>query len=60
MFLLPISLLSGHPEDMLGLIMIGLVNVAFWIRRTYFPHSVSTLTGVCHASHRPKGFEKCS
>ncbi|MFZ5426472.1 MAG: ACR3 family arsenite efflux transporter [Thermodesulfobacteriota bacterium] len=34
-------------------VLIGLVNVALWIRRRYFPHSVKTPLGVCHVSCKP-------
>ncbi len=32
-------------------VLIGLVNVALWFKRRYFPHSVKTPTGVCHVMH---------
>jgi ACR3 family arsenite transporter len=41
-------------------VLIGLVNVAFWFKRRYFPHTVNTLTGVCHVRHRPRGAEECA
>ena len=41
-------------------VLIGLVNVAFWFKRTYFPYEVKTVTGVCHVNHRPKGMEECA
>jgi ACR3 family arsenite transporter len=31
-------------------VLIGLVNVALWFRKRYFPVTVQTTTGVCHAS----------
>ncbi len=31
-------------------VLIGLVNVALWFRKRYFPVAVQTATGVCHAS----------
>jgi ACR3 family arsenite transporter len=34
-------------------VLIGLVNVAFWFKRKYFPHAVNTVAGVCHVRHRP-------
>jgi ACR3 family arsenite transporter len=34
-------------------VLIGLVNVALWIRRRYFPHAVTTSMGVCHVSCKP-------
>jgi ACR3 family arsenite transporter len=41
-------------------VLIGLVNVAFWFKQTYFPYEVKTVTGVCHVNHRPKGMEECA
>ena len=41
-------------------VLIGLVNVAFWFKRKYFPHTVNTVTGVCHVRHRPKELAGCS
>jgi ACR3 family arsenite transporter len=41
-------------------VLIGLVNVAFWLKRRYFPYAVNTVTGVCHVTHRPKGMEECA
>jgi len=41
-------------------VLIGLVNVAFWFKRKYFPHAVNTVTGVCHVRRRPAGLEECS
>ena len=29
-------------------VLIGLVNVALWFRKRYFPYAVQTPTGVCH------------
>ncbi len=29
-------------------VLISLVNVAFWIKKKYFPYTKKTLTGVCH------------
>jgi len=34
-------------------VLISLVNVAFWIKRKYFPYAVETPTGVCHVSCEP-------
>jgi len=34
-------------------VLIGLVNVALWIRRRYFPHAVQTPMGVCHVACKP-------
>ncbi|HOC39113.1 MAG TPA: ACR3 family arsenite efflux transporter [Thermodesulfobacteriota bacterium] len=34
-------------------VLISLVNVAFWIKRKYFPYAVETPTGVCHVSCQP-------
>jgi len=59
MFLLAIAFLSGHHEYMVGLILIALVNVAFWFKRRYFPHEIKTVTGVCHVHHRPRGLDAC-
>jgi ACR3 family arsenite transporter len=39
-------------------VLIGLVNVAFWFKRRYFPHTVNTVTGICHVRHRPAGFNQ--
>ena len=33
-------------------VLIGLVNVALWIRKRYFPVEQKTLTGVCHVRVR--------
>jgi arsenite transporter len=41
-------------------VLIGLVNVAFWFKRRYFPHAVNTVTGVCHVRHRPTGLGECT
>jgi ACR3 family arsenite transporter len=41
-------------------VLIGLVNVAFWFKRKYFPHALSTVTGVCHVRHRPAGLKECA
>jgi ACR3 family arsenite transporter len=41
-------------------VLIGLVNVAFWFKRRYFPNEVKTVTGVCHVNHRPQGMDKCA
>ena len=41
-------------------VLIGLVNVAFWFKRRYFPYAVNTVTGVCHVNRRPRGLEKSS
>ncbi len=34
-------------------VLIGLVNVALYFRRTYFPHEVRTPGGVCHVACKP-------
>ena len=34
-------------------VLISLVNVALWLRRKYFPHTVDTPTGVCHVTCKP-------
>jgi ACR3 family arsenite transporter len=42
-------------------VLIGLVNVAFWFKRKYFPYALKTVTGVCHVSHRPRGMgQECT
>ena len=41
-------------------VLIGLVNVAFWFKRRYFPHAVNTVTGVCHVRRRPAGLKECT
>jgi ACR3 family arsenite transporter len=38
-------------------VLIGLVNVAFWFKRRYFPYEVKSVTGVCHVHHRPTGWK---
>jgi ACR3 family arsenite transporter len=39
-------------------VLIGLVNVAFWFKRRYFPYAVKTVTGVCHVHHHPRDAER--
>jgi ACR3 family arsenite transporter len=34
-------------------VLISLVNVAFWMKRRYFPFAIATPTGVCHVSCKP-------
>ncbi len=34
-------------------VLIGLVHVALWLKRRYFPHAVATPAGVCHVSCKP-------
>ncbi|MCB2225638.1 MAG: ACR3 family arsenite efflux transporter [Desulfarculaceae bacterium] len=34
-------------------VLIGLVNVALYIQRRWFPHRLATPTGVCHVSCKP-------
>ncbi|WP_027369878.1 ACR3 family arsenite efflux transporter [Desulfovermiculus halophilus] len=35
-------------------VLIGLVNVALWLKQKYFPYAVETLTGVCHVTCKPE------
>jgi ACR3 family arsenite transporter len=35
-------------------VLIGLVNVALFFKRKYFPYAVETLTGVCHVTCKPE------
>jgi len=34
-------------------VLIGLVHVALWFRKKYFPHTVTTIRGVCHVTKNP-------
>jgi len=34
-------------------VLIGLVNVALWFKKKYFPYAVETPTGVCHVTCKP-------
>ncbi|RJX35071.1 MAG: arsenical-resistance protein [Desulfarculus sp.] len=34
-------------------VLIGLVNVALWLKRRYFPYALETPAGVCHLTCRP-------
>jgi ACR3 family arsenite transporter len=36
-------------------VLIALVNVAFWLKRKYFPYQMNTVVGVCHVRHKPAG-----
>jgi ACR3 family arsenite transporter len=36
-------------------VLIGLVNVALWFKRRYFPRAVETPTGICHVTIRNAG-----
>jgi ACR3 family arsenite transporter len=38
-------------------VLIGLVNVAFWFKRRYFPYQVKTVVGVCHVRQKPVGLQ---
>jgi len=33
-------------------VLIGLVHVALWLRKRYFPHTVNTIRGVCHITKK--------
>ncbi|MBW1944396.1 MAG: arsenical-resistance protein, partial [Deltaproteobacteria bacterium] len=34
-------------------VLIGLVNVALWLKGRYFPYSMETPTGICHVTCEP-------
>ena len=41
-------------------VLIGMVNVAFWFKRKYFPFEQRTVTGVCHLRRKPAGSQSCA
>jgi len=40
-------------ERLIQTVLIGLVNVALWFRKKYFPFTKETLAGACHVSCKP-------
>lgn len=34
-------------------VLIGLVHVALWFRKKYFPYTINTIRGICHVTKKP-------